>query len=48
MKIFKGYKIVALVYLVVTLVNVVFICNYSGTKQVKSEVKKENEVVLNY
>ena len=48
MKILRGYKIVALVYLIVTLVNVIWICNYNSDKQVKREVKNNNEVVLNY
>ena len=48
MKIFKGYKIVAIVYLVVTLVNVVWICNYNNDRQVKETVKNDNEIVLNY
>ena len=46
MKFFKEYKGVALVYLVITLINVVFIVNYEKPGDVKQAAKERN-VVLN-
>lgn len=46
MKIFKGYKGVALIYLIVTLVNVIWVVNYEKPADAK-QVSKERNVVLN-
>lgn len=46
MKIFRGYKGVALIYLVITLVNVIWVVNYEKPVDTK-QVSKERNVVLN-
>lgn len=46
MKFLKEYKGVALVYLVITLINVVFIVNYEKPGDIK-QASKERNVVLN-
>lgn len=46
MKIFKDYKGVALIYLVITLVNVIWVVNYSNPENVK-QASNEKNVVLN-
>ena len=46
MKFFKGYKGVALIYLVLTIINVVWIVNYEKPSSEKQESATRN-VVLN-
>ena len=46
MKFLKGYKGVALFYLVLTIVNVIWIVNYDRPEEVK-QVKNETKFVLN-
>lgn len=46
MKLLKDYKGVALIYLVITLINVVWVVNYEKPNDVK-QVNKERNVVLN-
>lgn len=43
---FKGYKGVALIYLVITLVNILWVVNYEKPVDTK-QVSKERSVVLN-
>lgn len=47
MKFFKGYKGVALIYLVLTIINVVWIVNYEKPSSEK-QVSATRDVVLNY
>ena len=44
----KGYKMVAIIYLVVAVVNVIWICNYKSPSMEKETVKNENQVAVNY
>lgn len=46
MKFLKDYKGVALIYLVLTIVNVIWIINYERPEEVK-QVKNETKFVLN-
>lgn len=46
MKLFKGYKGVALIYLVLTIINVVWIVNYEKPSSEK-QVSATSDVVLN-
>lgn len=46
MKLFKGYKGVALIYLIITLINIIWLVNYEKPDEVK-QVSKERNVVLN-
>lgn len=46
MKLLKDYKMVAVVYLIITLVNVVWLVNYERP-QTTSHVSNEKNVVLN-
>ncbi len=47
MKFLKEYKGVALVYLIITLVNVVFIINYEKPSDNIKQVSSERNVVVN-
>ena len=46
MKILKDYKGVALIYLVLTIINVIWIVNYDRPEDVE-QVKNETKFVLN-
>lgn len=46
MKLLKDYKGVALIYLIITLVNVAWVVNYDKLNDIK-QVSKERNVVLN-
>lgn len=46
MKFFKGYKGVALIYLAVTLINVIWVVNYERPADIK-QVSEKTNVVLN-
>lgn len=46
MRIFKGYKGVALIYLIITIVNVIWVINYERPTDIKQASEKTN-VVLN-
>ncbi len=46
MKLLKDYKGVALIYLVITLVNVIWVVNYNKPEDVK-QVSNERNIVLN-
>lgn len=46
MKLFKGYKGVALIYLVLTIINVVWVVNYEKPS-IKKQVSNDRTVVLN-
>lgn len=46
MKFLKEYKGVALVYLIITLINVVFVINYEKPEDIK-QVSNERNVVVN-
>lgn len=46
MKLLKDYKGVALIYLIITLINVVWVVNYDKPNDIK-QVSKERNVVLN-
>lgn len=46
MKFFKGYKGVALIYLVLTIINVVWVVNYEKPSSEK-QVSAKRDVVLN-
>lgn len=46
MKLLKDYKGVALIYLIITLVNVAWVVNYDKPNDIK-QVSKERNVVLN-
>lgn len=46
MKLLKGYKGIAIFYLVITIINVLWIVNYNNPSQV-NRVEKEKNVVLN-
>lgn len=46
MKLLKDYKGVALIYLIITLLNVVWVVNYDKPNDIK-QVNKERNVVLN-
>lgn len=44
----KGYKAVAIVYLLIAIVNVVFICNFDNNNVAKEKVENNTKVVVNY
>lgn len=46
MKLLKDYKGVALIYLVITLINVIWVVNYNKPDDIK-QVSNERNVVLN-
>ena len=46
MKLFKGYKGVAIIYLVLTIINVVWVVNYEKQSSEK-QVSAPRDVVLN-
>ena len=46
MKLFKEYKGVALIYLFITIVNVMWVVNYEKPDYIK-QVNKEKDIVLN-
>lgn len=46
MKLFKGYKGVAIIYLVLTIINVVWVVNYEKPSSEK-QVSTTRDVVLN-
>lgn len=46
MKLLKDYKGVALIYLIITLFNVIWIINYEKPGDVK-QVQKEKNIVMN-
>ena len=46
MKFLKEYKGVALVYLIITLINVVFVINYEKPEDIK-QVSNERNIVVN-
>ena len=46
MKFLKGYKGVAIIYLVITLINIIWVVNYEKQNDVK-QVSKERNVALN-
>lgn len=46
MRLFKGYKGVALIYLIITIVNVIWVINYERPTDIKQASEKTN-VVLN-
>lgn len=46
MKLFKGYKGVAIIYLVLTIINVVWVVNYEKQSSEK-QVSATRDVVLN-
>lgn len=46
MKLLKDYKGVALIYLVITLFNVIWVVNYEKPEDIK-QVQKEKTVVMN-
>lgn len=46
MKFLKDYKGVALIYIIITLVNVLWVVNYDRPNEVK-QVQKERNVVMN-
>ena len=48
MKKLKGYKVAALIYLIITIVNVFWICNYDNFDYSNEKVQNENNVVVNY
>lgn len=43
-KIFKEYKVVAIIYLVLTIINVVWLVNYDRS-DMKKQVKKTTDIV---
>ena len=46
MKLLKDYKGVALIYLVITLVNIIWVVNYEKPQDLK-QVNKERNIVFN-
>ena len=48
MKNMKGYKAVAIVYLVVAVINVLWICNVDNNKVAQEKVQNDTKVVVNY
>ena len=46
MKLFKGYKAVAVLYLIITVINIVWVVNYEKPNDIK-QVNKQKDVVLN-
>lgn len=46
MKLLKDYKGVALIYLIITLINVIWVVNYNKPEDIK-QVSSERNVVLN-
>lgn len=48
MKKMKGYKTAAIIYLVITIINVFWICNYDGSNYSTEKVQNEKSVVVNY
>ena len=46
MKLFKGYKTVAVLYLIITVINIVWVVNYEKPNDIK-QVNKQKDVVLN-
>ena len=47
MKLFKGYKAVALVYLVITILNIIWVVSYNKPSDSIKQVSKEKNIVLN-
>ncbi len=48
MKNLKGYKAAAVIYLIITIVNVFWICNYDSSNHLNEKVENEKNVVVNY
>jgi len=46
MKLLKDYKGVAIIYLVITIINILFVVNYNKPNEVK-QVSNEKQVVYN-
>ncbi|HIU39884.1 MAG TPA: hypothetical protein IAB68_01100 [Candidatus Aphodocola excrementigallinarum] len=47
MKLLKDYKGVALIYIVITLINVIWVVNYERPNDIISKVSNEKTVVFN-
>lgn len=48
MKKLKGYKAATIIYLIITIVNVFWICNYDSSNYSNEKVQNEKNVVVNY